>query len=464
MKFKTENLFLDSDAARELFIRVASRLPIIDYHNHLDVSAIAEDRRDFSIARLWVVSDPYKHRAMRIDGVPEREINGGASDSEKFAAWARTCPRTWGNPLFHWSAMELRSIFGIDDVLCETNAPGIMEKCDSILARENLTANAILRRWNVEALCTSEDLLADVSVHAAATSKAGSFTVLPSLRGDSILAFSSPNFPEWLSRLGAGRAIKSMDAYFGALAERLDAFGGASCKIADHSLDSGFYYELPGVSEADNIFKNIVGGGPVCARDVSKLVSFVLLKLAGEYRKRGWALQLHIGAERNTSSRLRGLAGPAGGYATIGNPCDMPSIVRFFDDAEKNGGLPKVILHTLNPSDNEAFATLTGSFSEDGVWGKVQFGPAWWYNDHLEGIREHLRALSGYGLLSRFVGMTTDSRSLFSFSRHEYFRRILCGYIGGLAERGEIPGDFDFLAKAVSDISYSNAKNWIFNL
>lgn len=461
MKFLNENFLLTNDTARELFWKVSKPLPIVDYHNHLDPKSIAEDAACDSIARLLVLSDPYKHRAMRINGVPEREISGDASEAEKFFAWARTCPNTWGNPLFHWSAMELKSMFGIDDVLCAENAGAVMKKCDGILKAGAFSVNSILRKWNIDTLCTSDDLLDDVSVHKAATAKARDFSVLPSLRADSIFAFGTPNFGKWSERLSAFAPIKNLDGYLDAIRARLDAFDDAKCRLADHSLDSGFVYDLPSAAAAEKIFAK-AASSTAADCEIVKLKSYIMRELACEYAKRGWVLQLHIGAERFTSSRLRSLSGPAGGYASIGNSCDIKSLVRFIDDAEKAGGLPKIILYTLNPADNQALSTLTGSFAQDGVWGKLQFGPAWWYNDHIEGIRAHLRSLSSFGLLSRFIGMTTDSRSILSFSRHEYFRRLLCDYVGALAERGEIPSDFDFLSRAVADISYNNSKNWIF--
>lgn len=291
-----------------------------------------------------------------------------------------------------------------------------------MLADDSRSTLGIMRKWNVDVLCTSDDLLSDVGVHRKATEKAGTFRVLPSLRGDSILSFGT----EANRRLVAG------------LSETVPADG----------LDS----YLAGISADGNIAPD----------DKVYLSSYMLGFLAGEYAHRGWVMQLHIGAERHTSSRLRSLAGPAGGYATIGQSCDIRSLVDFIDGCDSVGRLPKTIIYTLNPADNAAFATLTGSFSEDGVWGKIQSGPAWWYNDHKDGIENCLKAVSSYGLLWRNLGMTTDSRSILSFSRHEYFRRILCGYIGGLVEAGELPPDIQMLGKMVQDISYNNAKEWIF--
>ncbi len=459
MKFLDDDFILTNKTAKRLFHDVAKSLPIIDYHNHLDAKAIAASVPIENLAKLMVCSDPYKHRAMRIAGISEREISGDARDEEKFMAWAKVCPTTWGNPLFHWSAIEFKRVFGIDDVLEESNALEIMSRCDSIIKEKKIDTNSLLRFWNVETLCTSDDLLDDVSVHAQATKKADTFSVRPSLRADSILAFQTPQFSGWFDKLNASE--KTLDAFLSAIRDRLDAFDGVGCKLSDHSLDSGFLYERTEEAEASVIFSKALNC-EATNYEIVKLKSYVLRVLAQEYFKRGWITQLHIGAERFTSSRLRKLAGAAGGYATIGTSCDITSLVRFIDDVEKDGALGKIILYTLNPVDNQAFATLTGSFAQDGIWGKIQFGPAWWYNDHYEGIVSNFKAISSFGLFSKFIGMTTDSRSLLSFSRHEYFRRILCSYIGEMAERGEIPNDWDFLSGAISDISYNNAKNWIF--
>lgn len=462
--FLTDDFLLRTDAARELYHVYAGHLPVIDYHNHLDLKALATDKRYDDLAELWVTHDPYKHRAMRIDGIPEYSITGASSSAEKYEAWARTCPHTVGNPLYHWTALELKRIFHVDDLLAPDTAGEIYRHCNALLPQEGYSTMEILRRWNVEILCTSDDLLDDVSLHRAASGRSAGPKVLPSLRADSILAFGTPGFKAWVERLGQVAPVRSLEEYLHALRLRLDAFDGAGCRLADHALDNGFAFRLPDADEASRIFAACLqGGGDVTAADNVKLRSFVLLKLAQEYAARGWVMQLHVGAERFTTSRLRRLCGPAGGYATIGNGCDIRSLCDFLDSAEQADGMPKTILYTLNPADNAAFATLTGSFTGDGVAGKLQFGPAWWYNDHKEGMESHFRALSSYGLLSRFIGMTTDSRSILSFSRHEYFRRILCGYVGGQVEKGELPNDMNLLGEMVKGIAYGNVRDWCFN-
>lgn len=461
--FLTDDFLLQTETARKLYNDYAKDLPIIDYHNHLDIKSLSSDLSYDDLSELWVVHDPYKHRAMRIAGVPERYITGDASLKEKFLVWAKFCPDMLGNPLYHWTALELKRIFQIDDLLSSDTAEAIYDQCNLQLQSSENTTLGILRKWNVEMLCTSDDLLDDVSLHVAASKMHHAPKILPSLRGDSILGFGTSNFKQWLENLREILPIHSLEDYLNAVHLRLDTFDKAGCLLSDHALDDGFHFVLPEEKEAFSIFSDYLINGNLTEIDKVKLRSFVLLKLAQEYGSRNWIMQLHIGAERFTTTRLRNLCGPAGGYATIGNSCDIRSLCDFLDSVELTCDMPKIILYTLNPADNAAFATLTGSFTGDGKAGNLQFGPAWWYNDHKDGIEAHLRYLSNYGLLSRFVGMTTDSRSIMSFSRHEYFRRILCGYIGKQVEAGLYPNDMDLLGKIVKDISYNNIFNWCFN-
>jgi glucuronate isomerase len=379
-----KDFLLKTKTARRLYHEHAAGLPIIDYHNHLDARDLANDRQFENLTQLWIAPDPYKHRAMRIAGVPEGLITGDASDREKFDAWAATVPKTLGNPLYHWTALELKRYFDIGEPLSPATADRVWDAGNS----RRYTARQLVA--NVECLCTSDRLADDLSAHA----RLADFKtrVLPSVRD-----------------------AEAVDT------ARFDEFQRHGCRLADHGTDN---------------FQS-------------------LLPLACEYARRGWVMQLHFGAQRDTSSRLRRLAGPAGGYATIGNACDIPSLCRFLDDLEKEDRLPRTILYPLNPADYAAIATLTGSFP-----GKVQFGPAWWYNDHALGIRQHLDTLAHYGLLSTFIGMTTDSRCLLSMVRHEYFRRVLCDWLGDKVEAGELPEDLGQLVRAVC---YENARHWVLN-
>ncbi len=461
-QFLDDNFLLTNKTAQNLFHAVAKDLPIVDFHNHLNPVHLATNKRFDNLAQLWVNEDPYKHRAMRINGIAEAGITGGVSDKEKFDNWVKTISKTIGNPLFHWSCLELKRIFGIDEILTEKNADDIWNRCNEQLQNEGFGALDILQKWKAEIVCTSDDLTDDLAPHKMATQN-GPIKALPSLRGDSIVAFDSHS-RGWMEKLsGQVGAIKNLEDYKQALLQKLNDFQEAGCKLADHSLDAGFAFSIRSESRAARLFDNFLNGIALTRVDIVLLKSHLLVFLGTEYCRRGWVLQLHIGAQRFTSSRLRQLAGAAGGYAGIGKTCDIESLCSFLDAMEQQEHLPRTILYTLNPADNAAFATLTGSYAEDGVAGKIQFGPAWWYNDHYEGIKQHLITLSSYGLLSHFVGMTTDSRSLLSFSRHEYFRRILCNLIGKWVEEGELPDDQNLISQLIKDISYNNSLKFIFN-
>ena len=453
--FLNENFLLSNETGSRLFHETASKLPVIDFHNHLDPLALGSNRVYPNIAQLWVTGDPYKHRAMRINGIPERLITGDATDQEKFKVWAETLPQTLGNPLFHWSCLEMERIFGVEEVLCPENADAVWEKCNDLIREKGLTGGSVLKSFDVELLCTSDDLLDDLSPHKKATDNLD-MIVKPSLRADSILSFA----PAWIQKLAqqTSTEIKDLDAYELAISKKLDDFEAAGCTLSDHALDSGYSFSEPDKASAAKAFSRVIDGIALSPAEKEALQNQLLHFLGVEYGKRGWTLQLHMGAQRFTSSRLRKLAGPAGGYATIGNTIDIESLCGLLDSLEQSGNLPNVIIYPLNPADYEAIATLTGSFSKDGVAGKIQLGPAWWYNDHKLGIEHHMKILSAYGLLSRFVGMTTDSRSVLSFSRHEYFRRIACDLIGRWAEAGELPQDWDMLSGLVANISYYNSK------
>ncbi len=461
--FLDENFLLQNKVAERLYHAIARDLPVIDYHNHINPHHLAVNKRFHNVAELWITEDPYKHRAMRINGIAEEGITGTASDREKYNNWVKTFGQTIGNPLFHWSCLELQRIFGIDVLLTERNADEIWDACNASLQSEGFGALDILHKWKAEVVCTSDDLTDDLQPHKSATGKGIGLKVLPSLRGDSIIAFDSAFGSGWMEKLSLQfRTIRSLDDYKEAIMIRLDHFAASGCKLADHSLDAGFSFRLPAESIAAGLFTDCKNGGILTREDAVLLKSHMLVFLGQEYCKRGWVLQLHIGAQRYTSSRLRRMAGPAGGYACIGNACDIGALCYFLDALESTGHLPRTILYTLNPADNEAFATLTGSFAEDGKAGKIQFGPSWWYNDHYEGIRQHLVTLSAYGLLSHFVGMTTDSRSLLSFSRHEYFRRILCNVVGTWISNGELPDDIPLINELIRNVCYHNSLNFIF--
>jgi glucuronate isomerase len=457
-----DDFLLTNALGRALYHDHAASLPIIDYHCHIDPADIADDRRFADLAELWVCKDPYKWRAMRMNGIPERLITGDASNLDKFNAWAATVRYAIGNPLFHWTGLELKRYFGIDDLLGADTAGAVWARCNARLAEPGFSARGLLQRSRVEVLCTSDDLLDSLDAHRRCREAGIGLRMLPSLRGDSMVAVETGGFAIFCRSLGeeAGIAIDSLAAFKAAIRKRLDVFESLGCRVADHGLDEAAFAPVDDGSAA-RLFERRLQDGELSAAEQLQLKSALMLFAGAEYHRRGWIMLLHIGAQRVTSSRLRRLAGPAGGYAAIGRSADIAAIARFLDHLEGDGVLPRTVLFTLNPSDTDMFASLVGSFAEDGVPGKIQFGPAWWYNDNRDGIVRQLRALGNLGLLGRHIGMTTDSRSLLSYSRHEYYRRIVCNLIGEWVEAGELPNEPELLSGFIVDICYGNAKRWL---
>lgn len=457
--FIHDDFLLTSKTARRLYHEFAGAAPILDYHCHLDPRDLATDRRFENIAQLWVTGDPYKHRAMRIAGIPERLITGDAAEREKFNAWAATVPQTIGNPLHHWTALELKRYFDIDEPLGAESAARIWQACNTRLGEPGFTARGLLVQRGVAGVCTSDRLLDDLASHAALAASASRVRVLPSLRADDVVAIESAGYLEWLRRLGeaTGGAITNYDALRAAVCRRLGEFSRHGCRLSDHGLDD-FTYVAVSDAEAAALFARRLSGAGLAAQEVIRLRAGLLRFLGGEYARRGWIMQLHLGAQRRTSSRLRRLAGPAGGYAGIGRSCDIPSLCAWFDDLECADALPRTILYPLHPADFVPLAVLTGSFAEDGIPGKLQLGPAWWFNDHTAGMRAQLDAVANHSLLSVFIGMTTDSRSLLSMVRHEYFRRVFCNWLGEQAEAGTMPGAIEELGALVRAVAFENAR------
>ncbi len=447
-----ENFLLNTKLSEDLYYNTASKLPIIDYHNHLSVADIAENKRFESMYDLWLGSDPYKHRAMRICGIDEAYITGNASPYEKFEKWSGIVPKLIGNPLYHWTDMELKNVFGISTPLNRDTSKEIWDECNKKLKEDNFSASGLLRGFNVEysAPCTS--VADDISVFEGIKD-----TIVPSLRGDDITS-PDKSFTDKLSSV-TGADITDISSYIDALTKRIEEFDKIGCNFSDHAIDNGFFY-CYNENIAEKAFSNVLKGQENSENDKLVLQSVLLMKLGVVYASFKWTLQLHIGALRFTSGRLRSIAGPAGGYAAISNTSDINSIVRLLNDIElAHGSLPKVIVFTLNPADNAAMSILSGSFSKSGTPAVVSQGPAWWWCDHIYGIKEVLENISTFGVLSTFAGMTTDSRSLLSFVRHDYFRRIVCGWMGEKVEKGEFPADIENLSSIVADICYFNAKN-----
>lgn len=458
-----EELFLETPVAKRLYHEVAEELPIIDYHNHLSVRELTSGRPCADLDELWVAHDPYKHRAMRMAGVPETLITGKETKPfARFQAWAETLSETLGNPLYLWSVLELKRVFGIETLLTAETAESVWEQANATL--HSLTARNLLARFRVEELCPANGFL-DSLDDFPSSGKVGETEIYPSLRADDLLAFSADDGRTRIDALEGqtDMAVHSLADFLEALKKRLDVFGTKGTRLADHALDTFAYPEtFPGEFTLGNLFSLYRSGNRLTNEEAAALTATVLRFLAGEYGRRRWVMQLHIGAQRVTSSRLRRLAGPAGGYAGIGADVPIDALCRFLDDVEKDGYLPRVILYPLNPSAMASLAVLSGSFTEDGVPGKIQLGPAWWYNDHASGIRNQLENLAAYGLLSVFIGMTTDSRSLLSLCRHEFFRRVFCGWVGEQASRGLLPDDFETLSALVRGLSYGNARKILF--
>ena len=446
-----DSFMLNSDPAKSLYEHVRD-LPIIDYHNHLSVTDISENTRFYDIYELWVKPDPYKHRVMRMCGVKEKYITGDASDFEKFKAWCRTYPKIIGNPLYVWSQMELKTVFQISEIPNENNAEEIYEKANLYLRNNEVTAESLINKFNVEFACPCVSLADDFSVFS------DKINFAPSLRGDDI---TSPS-PDFIHRLEKNtNKINNLSDYKRAIQKRLNEIEKVGCRFTDHALDNGFEFYIDDGGN-DKRFEGLLQGKPIKPEDAKKLFSYLIVFLSGEYARRKMTMQLHIGAERYTSTRLRTLAGAAGGFAGIGNSVDIKSLTQMLDVLEQGEyGLPRIVLFTLNPADNAMFSVLSGSYSKDNASGLITQGPAWWWCDHKYGIKEVLENIVSFGLLSNFVGMTTDSRSFLSFVRHDYFRRILCDWLGEKFENNELCCGLSELKLLADGMCYYNAKNII---
>jgi glucuronate isomerase len=465
--FLHPDFLLRSPSSRRLFHEYAEGLPIFDYHCHLPAAEIAADRRFENLTRLWLSGDHYKWRALRALGVSEGLITGPASDWDKFAAWAAAVPYTVGNPLYHWTHMELKDPFGIADrLLGPDTAAGIYERCNALLAGAGFSARGLLAHFRVRVLCTTDDPTDTLQHHRALAEEyrrgALAFQVLPTFRADRAHSLESPgDFNAWVDRLeeSSGLTIRGYAAFLEALRRRHRFFHEQGCRLSDHGLERP-YAEPYTEGEVRAAFRRVRGGKPLDPAQALKLKSAVLHELAVLDAEAGWTQQLHLGALRNACSRLRDALGNDAGGDAIGDFPIAASLVRFLDRLDRQGRLARTILYVSNPRDNELAASIAGSFQDGTVRGKVQLGPAWWFNDRLDGMSRQLEALSGIGLLSTFVGMLTDSRSYLSYVRHEYFRRLLCELLGGEVEAGRLPADFPLLGGIVQDVCWRNAPRY----
>ena len=466
--FLDDNFLLQNETAVRLYHEFAKPEPIIDYHCHLPPAEVASNHRFASLTEIWLNGDHYKWRALRSNGVPERLITGNASDWEKFEAWAKTVPYTLRNPLYHWTHLELRYPFGVKGkLLNEKTAREIYDHCNGLLAKDEFTTQGLLRQYNVLVVCTTDDPIDSLEHHGThakslkASAKAGT-RLYPTWRPDKSLFVHDLSFwNEWVGKLEAasGVAVKSYATFLEGLKKRHDAFHAAGCRASDHGLEH-MYAAAYTEREIAVIFEKARAGKPLAPDEVEKFRSSVLYDLALWDHDRGWTQQFHIGAMRNNNTRMLKTLGPDTGFDSIGDWPQATSMSRFFDRLDSTNQLAKTILYNLNPGDNDVLGTMIGNFQDGSIPGKMQFGSAWWFLDQLDGMEKQINSLSNLGLLSRFVGMLTDSRSFLSYSRHEYFRRLLCNMIGTDVDKGLLPNDIDLLGGLVRDVSFRNAKNY----
>ena len=469
--FMDKDFLLQTETARKLYHEQAKNLPIIDYHCHLNPKEVAEDHRFSSITELWLGGDHYKWRAMRSNGVDEKYITGDASDWEKFQKWAETMPYCMRNPLYHWTHLELRTAFGINTLLNASTAREIFEECNEKLQQPEFSARGLMRHYNVEIVCTTDDPADTLEFHQAYTKEMANgkcsndqcSKMLPAWRPDKAMAIENPEmYKAYIEKLGesADCNICTYDNLLDALQRRHDFFASLGCRLSDHGLNE-FYADDFTETEIRQIFQKVMDGKQPTADEVSKFRSALLLEFARQDADANWTQQFHYGAMRNNNSRMFRKLGPDTGYDSIGTWNTSLQLSRFLDKLDNEGLLAKTILYCLNPSDNEMIATMLGNFQEGPTPGKIQFGSGWWFNDQLDGMERQMNALSVLGLLSRFVGMLTDSRSFLSYPRHEYFRRQLCNMIGQDVEDGKLPAEeMPFIEQMVRDISYYNAKRY----
>jgi glucuronate isomerase len=463
MKFIHEDFLLQTRTARRLYHQFAEEEPIFDYHCHLPPKDIAENRQFKNLFEVWLEGDHYKWRAMRTNGVAERFCTGDAEPFAKFQAWAATVPHTIRNPLYHWTHLELKRYFGIDELLDEESAARIWKKANAQLATADLTTQGILKKFNVTTLCTTDDPTDDLRHHQAIAASGLGTRVLPAFRPDKALAVNEPaKFNPWVEALAAASDtdIEDFDAFLNALKQRHEFFHAQGCRLSDHGMNQ-CYSSFCSEKTAGAIFEKARRVRPVSCEEHAQFASFMMLFFGRLDAEKGWTKQLHLGALRNNNTRLLRQLGPDTGFDSIGDFPQASALAAYLDRLDQDDALPKTIIYNNNPADNYVFATMIGNFQDGTIPGKVQFGAGWWFLDQREAMEWQLNALSNIGLLSRFVGMVTDSRSFMSYPRHEYFRRVICNLMGRDVENGEIPEDEALLGPMIRNICYSNAKNYL---
>lgn len=460
--FLDEDFLLQTDSARNLYHEFAKQMPIIDYHNHLPPDQIVADKTFENLTQIWLYGDHYKWRAMRTNGINENYCTGTATDYEKFEKWAETVPYTLRNPLYHWTHLELQRYFDVHEVLSPKSARRIYDECSEKLRTPDYSVRNLLRKMNVEVVCTTDDPLDTLEYHQQ-LAKEGTFEVQmrPAFRPDKFILIGNANFATYLQKLGAivGFEINRYDDLTKALRARADFFASLGCKLSDHGLEQIYAADFT-PEAADSILQKALAGQSLSQEDILVYQSAILHFLGTMYHELGWTQQFHLGALRNNNARALRLLGPDTGWDSIGDWSQAVALSKFLGRLDEYDQLAKTIIYNLNPADNEVIATMIGNFNDGSIAGKVQFGSGWWFLDQKDGMEKQITALSNMGLLSRFVGMLTDSRSFLSFPRHEYFRRILCNMFGNDIENGEIPSDMEWVGQVVQNICYNNAKQY----
>lgn len=463
MSFITEDFLLTNNFAKTLYHTYAKGLPIIDYHCHLSPQDIADNRQFENLTKIWLDGDHYKWRAMRTLGIDEKYITGKASDEEKFSKWADAVPYTLRNPLYHWSHLELKRYFGIDQLLAPSSASEIYSIATTKLKDPAFKTRTLLTKMNVEVVCTTDDPIDTLEHHQKIKADGFSIKVLPAFRPDKAYAVENPSvYNSYLEKLSQVSSIDvvSFSSLIKALENRINFFQANGCKLSDHGLEQ-LYYPEPGTNlNIEQLFLKVKKLENLNTLETHYFKYCVLLELGRLYHAKGWTQQFHLGALRNTNERMLRTLGPDTGFDSIGDFSQSRNLAKFLNELDSTNQLSKTILYNLNPSDNEIIATMIGNFNDGSIKGKIQFGSGWWFLDQKDGMEKQINALSNMGLLSCFVGMLTDSRSFLSYPRHEYFRRILCNLIGKDVENGELPADKKWLGKIVSDICYHNAKSY----
>ena len=460
-KFMDEDFLLTTETAKNLYHNYAEKLPIIDYHCHLSPQEIYEDVRYENITQVWLGADHYKWRQMRSNGVEEKYITGDASDREKFQKWAETLEKAIGNPLYHWSHLELKKYFGYEGHLCGDTAQEVWDLTSEKLKQDNMSARGLILQSNVDTICTTDDPIDSLEWHRKIKEDGFEVKVLPAWRPDKAMNIEKADFAQYIAKLAqvSGVEIKDFDSLIEALKNRMDFFAENGCTVSDHGLEY-VMYESYEPAEVNEIVKTRLSDGVLTKTEERKYKTAFMTALGREYAKKNWIMQLHYGVQRDLNKKVFNALGPDAGIDAINTYSSSIEMGQYLNALAIDDSLPKTIIYSLNPADNAAIGTVIGCFQDSSAVGKIQHGAAWWFNDHKTGMMEQMTSLANLGLLGNFVGMLTDSRSFLSYTRHEYFRRIMCELIGGWVENGEYPDDEKALKQIVEGISYYNCKNY----